>query len=45
MIDFKAMVDHLRPLRRRDVRVELSAQAAVAGSAKAPEVRGALTVN
>ena len=45
MLDFKAVVDHLRPLRRRDVRVELSAQAAVAGSATAPEVRGTLTVN
>ena len=45
MLDFKAVVDHLRPLRRRDVRVELSAQAAVAGSAAAPEVRGTLTVN
>lgn len=45
MLDFKAVIDRLRPLRRRDVRVELSAQAAVAGSATAPEVRGTLTVN
>ena len=44
-LDFKATVDHLRPLRRRDVRVALSAQASVAGSATAPEVRGTLTVN
>ncbi|MTJ91385.1 MAG: translocation/assembly module TamB [Desulfovibrio sp.] len=44
-LDFKASLDHLRPLRRRDVRVELSAQASVAGSATAPEVRGTLTVN
>lgn len=45
MLDFKAVVDHLRPLRRRDIRVELSAQTSVAGSATAPEVRGTLTVN
>ena len=44
-LDFKANLDHLRPLRRRDVRVELSAQASVGGSATAPEVRGTLTVN
>lgn len=44
-LDFKASLDHLRPLRRRDVRVEFSAQASVAGSATAPEVRGTLTVN
>lgn len=44
-LDFKANLDHLRPLRRRDVRVELSAQASVGGSASAPEVRGTLTVN
>lgn len=44
-LDFKATLDHLRPLRRRDVRVELSAQASVGGSATAPEVRGTLTVN
>lgn len=35
----------MRPLRRRDVRVELSAQASFGGSATAPEVRGTLTVN
>ena len=45
MLDFKAVVDHLRPLRRRDIRVELSAQASVAGSAAAPQVRGTVTVN
>ena len=45
MLDFKAVVDHLRPLRRRDIRVELSAQTSVSGSAAAPEVRGTLTVN
>lgn len=45
MLNFKATADHLRPLRRRDVRVELSAQAAVTGSASAPEVRGTLTVD
>ena len=44
-LDFKANLDHLRPLRRRDVRVELTAQATVGGSATAPEVRGTLTVN
>ncbi len=44
-LDFKANLDHLRLLRRRDVRVELSAQASVGGSATAPEVRGTLTVN
>ena len=45
MLDFRAVVDHLRPLRRRDIRVELSAQTSVAGSAAAPEVRGTVTVN
>ena len=45
LLDFTATLDHLRPLRRRDVRVELSAQARVGGSAAAPEVRGTLTVN
>ena len=45
MLDFKAVVDHLRPLRRRDIRVELSAQTSVAGSAAAPQVRGTVTVN
>ena len=45
MLDFNAVVDHLRPLRRRDIRVELSAQASVAGSAAAPQVRGTVTVN
>lgn len=45
MLDFKAVVDHMRPLRRRDIRVELSAQTSVAGSAAAPEVRGTVTVN
>ena len=44
-LDFKANLDRLRPLRRRDVRVELSAQATVGGSAAAPEVHGTLTVN
>ncbi|WP_374289675.1 translocation/assembly module TamB domain-containing protein [Desulfovibrio desulfuricans] len=44
-LDFVADVNHLRPLRRRDVRVELSAHAAVGGSAAAPQVRGTLTVN
>jgi len=44
-LDFVADVNHLRPLRRRDVRVELSAHASVGGSAAAPEVRGTLTVN
>ncbi len=45
MLDFNVVVDHLRPLRRRDIRVELSAQASVAGSAAAPQVRGTVTVN
>lgn len=45
ILDFKAVVDHLRPLRRRDIRVELSAQASVSGSAAAPQVRGTVTVN
>ncbi|MCQ5219671.1 translocation/assembly module TamB domain-containing protein, partial [Desulfovibrio desulfuricans] len=45
MLDFNVVVDHLRPLRRRDIRVELSAQASVAGSAAAPQVRGTVTEN
>lgn len=44
-LDFNAVADHLRPLRRRDVRVDVSAQTSVTGSASAPEVRGLVTVN
>lgn len=44
-LDVAANINHFRPLRRRDVRVELSAQATVGGSVAAPQVRGTVTVN
>lgn len=44
-LDFKAALDHLRPLRRRDVRIDLSGHASVTGSAAAPQINGLITVN
>lgn len=43
--DVKAVIDRLRPLRRRDARIEFSGEAAVTGAVDAPEVRGRITVN
>lgn len=44
-LDLRASLDRLRPLRRRDLRVSLSGQARVTGSATAPDVRGEIVVN
>ncbi|MBQ9453033.1 MAG: translocation/assembly module TamB [Desulfovibrio sp.] len=44
-MDITTHIKHLRPLRRRDVRVDLSGDVTVHGEATAPEVRGQLTVN
>lgn len=43
--DVKAVIHRLRPLRRRDARIEFSGEAAVTGAVDAPEVRGRITVN
>lgn len=44
-LDIKAKIDRLRPLRRRDVHIELSGNATVSGSATAPIVDGEIIVN
>lgn len=44
-LDIKANINKLRPLRRRDVFIELSGDAAVSGSALAPIITGGLLVN
>lgn len=40
-----ANMDRLKPLRRRDIHVELSGDATVTGSAAAPNIKGKITVN
>ena len=44
-LDLRAVLDHLRPLRRRDLHINLSGQAQVTGSATAPDVRGEIIIN
>lgn len=44
-LDLRAVLDHLRPLRRRDLRINLSGQAQVTGSATALDVRGEIIIN
>ncbi len=44
-LDIRASIDHLRPLRRRDVHIALSGKADVTGSAAAPRVTGEIIVN
>ena len=44
-LDLRAVLDHVRPLRRRDLRINLSGQAQVTGSATAPDVRGEIVIN
>lgn len=44
-LDIKTTIDHLRPLSRRDIRIELSGDVGVTGSATAPKVDGLITVN
>ncbi|MBQ3058969.1 MAG: translocation/assembly module TamB [Desulfovibrio sp.] len=41
----QAKLDRLRPLRRRDVHIDLSGEAAVTGSLTAPDVKGEIRVN
>lgn len=41
----QAKMDRLKPLRRRDVRIDLSGDASVSGSLVAPEIRGEIRVN
>ncbi len=44
-LDLRAALDHLRPLRRRDLHINLSGQAQVTGSATAPDVHGEIVIN
>lgn len=44
-LDIRASIDHLRPLRRRDIHIALSGNATVTGSATAPDVKGEVIVN
>ncbi|MCR5564057.1 MAG: translocation/assembly module TamB, partial [Desulfovibrio sp.] len=44
-LDVTAALDHLRPLRRQDVRISLSGGARVSGPATAPAVRGEIIVD
>lgn len=44
-LDIKTKIDRLKPLRRRDVHVELSGNASVTGSATAPDISGEIIVN
>lgn len=44
-LDIRAKIDRLKPLRRRDVFVELSGGADVTGSATSPDVKGEIIVN
>lgn len=44
-LDIAANIDRLKPLRRRDVHIELSGDAKVTGSATAPVVNGEIIVN
>lgn len=44
-LDIRAAIDHLRPLRRRDLHIALSGQATVRGSATAPDVAGEIVIN
>lgn len=44
-LDIRASIDHLRPLRRRDLHIALSGNATVTGSAAAPDVNGEIIIN
>ncbi len=44
-LDITAKIDRLKPLRRRDVHIELSGNARVTGAAMAPVVDGEIIVN
>lgn len=44
-LNVQGSLNHLRPLRRRDLRIDLSGRAQVTGSALAPQVRGEIVIN
>lgn len=44
-LNVQASLNHLRPLRRRDLRIDLSGRAQVTGSAFAPQVHGEIVIN
>lgn len=44
-LDVKTKINRLRPLRRRDVHIELSGDAQVTGAATAPNVKGEIIIN
>lgn len=44
-LDIKARINNLKPLRRRDVHVELSGHAEVSGAAISPAIAGEIIVN
>lgn len=44
-MDIKAKINHLRPLRRRDIHIDLSGDASVTGGALSPIINGQLIVN
>ncbi|WP_165067524.1 translocation/assembly module TamB domain-containing protein [Desulfovibrio sp. ZJ200] len=44
-LTIQGSLNHLRPLRRRDLRIDLSGRAQVTGSAFAPQVRGEIVIN
>lgn len=44
-LDIKATIDRLKPLRRRDIHIELSGQTQVTGSATSPKITGEIIIN
>ena len=44
-LNMQAKLNHLRPLRRQDVRISLSGQANVTGSAQSPDVTGKIIID
>lgn len=44
-LDIKAKINNLKPLRRRDVHIDLSGHAEVSGSATAPAIAGEIVIN
>lgn len=44
-LDITAKINRLKPLRRRDIHIELSGDVLVKGNATSPDITGAITVN
>lgn len=44
-LDILASLNHLKPLRRRDVQISLSGDAKVAGAVSAPDISGKILIN